>query len=92
MAWLSSGAEPAWLGPRLWEMLQHPKTSSLPFSSLPCSSLPCAQVTAAAPRNTTPPQHQPKWNLESAPIAFLFLYLVIFKRVKLSLAENEEGK
>lgn len=46
IAWLSPGAEPAWLGPRLWEMLQHPKTSSLP----------CAQLTAAASRNITPPR------------------------------------
>lgn len=48
IAWLSPGAEPAQLRPRLWEkMLQHLKPSSLP----------CTQLTAAASRNTTPHRH-----------------------------------
>lgn len=76
IAWLSPGAEPAWLGPRLWEMLQHPKTSSLP-----CSSLPCAQLTAAASRNITPtpPQVEPRsWNL---PLLFFSFFSLLFLRL-----------
>lgn len=81
--WLFPGAEPAWLGPRLWEKkLQHLKTSSLP----------CTQLTAAASRNINPHQHHPKWNLEAGTCPywfFLFLILIIFKMTKLSLAENK---
>lgn len=39
--------------------------------------------------NTTPSGTQ---KLESASIVFLFLFLIIFKIMKLSLAENKQGK